>query len=117
MRAQQKEEEEKKVNEEEEEVDIDLNDPDVATAALKIQAGFRGLQDRQKVKALKEGQGQTQEAPPGSQQEEEEEEIDIDLNDPEVAKAAEKIQAGFKGMKTRKHLRGQPNAADEGNTD
>lgn len=26
---------------EEEEVDIDLNDPDVANAAVKIQAGFR----------------------------------------------------------------------------
>ena len=38
------------------------------------------------------------------------EEIDIDLTDPEVAKAAEKIQAGFKGYKTRKEL----GAAKEG---
>merc|ERR1719438_12471 len=32
------------------------------------------------------------------------EEIDIDLNDPDVEKAATKIQAGFKGMKARKEV-------------
>ena len=31
-----------------------------------------------------------------------EEEIDIDLNDPEVEKAALKIQAGFKGFRNKK---------------
>ena len=31
--------------------------------------------------------------------------MDIDLNDPEVEKAAVKIQAGFKGMKIRKQNR------------
>lgn len=36
---------------------------------------------------------------------EEEEEIDIDLNDPEVNAAALKIQAGFKGHKTRRQVK------------
>jgi len=31
----------------EEEVDIDLNDPDVEAAAVKIQAGFKGFKVRQ----------------------------------------------------------------------
>ena len=35
----------------------------------------------------------------------EEEEVDIDLDDPDVEKAAVKIQAGFKGLKARKNLK------------
>ena len=41
--------------EEEEEVDIDLNDPAVSDAAVKIQAKFRGMQIRKKVKPATEG--------------------------------------------------------------
>ena len=33
------------------------------------------------------------------------EDVDIDLNDPEVADAAVKIQAGFKGYKARKEVK------------
>lgn len=94
----------------EEEIDIDLNDPEVEKAATKIQAGFKGFKARKEVKALKtdkDGEvaaeseappAEGEEAPPASK----EEVIDIDLNDPEVEKAATKIQAGFKGYKTRK---------------
>ena len=35
----------------------------------------------------------------------EEEIVDIDLDDPEVERAATKIQAGFKGHQTRKEMR------------
>lgn len=38
------------VEEEEEEVDIDLEDPEVEKAALKIQAGFRGMRTRNTMK-------------------------------------------------------------------
>ena len=77
----------------EEEIDIDLNDPEVAASAAKIQAGFRGKKARAEVSQLKkEKQEGVKEV---------DEEIDIDLNDPEVAASAEKIQAGFRGNKAR----------------
>lgn len=90
--------EEKKGEERKEEVDIDLNDPDVEQAALKIQAGFKGYQARKEVKDKMSNNEAKEEGV------KEEEEVDIDLNDPEVEKAATKIQAGFKGYKTRKEM-------------
>jgi uncharacterized membrane protein len=39
--------------EEEEEVDIDLGDPEVEKAALKIQSGFRGHMARQEIRQKK----------------------------------------------------------------
>lgn len=138
---------------EEEEVDIDLNDPDVANAAVKIQAGFRAhikakksdtakvltpilillhahvriqnlggnpnfLSEKKKklsnfpfcllilypVFLLCPTQSSvTKESSPVAVAEQESEEvIDIDLNDPEVEKAALKIQAGFKGFRKAK---------------
>lgn len=43
--------------------------------------------------------------PPAKKQPHSEEEvIDIDLNDPDVEKAAVKIQAGFKGLRARKSM-------------
>lgn len=137
---------------EEEEVDIDLNDPDVANAAVKIQAGFRAhikakksdtakvltpilillhahvrIQNlggnpnffsKKKKKKISNfpfcllilypvfllcptQSSVTKESSPVAEQESEEV-IDIDLNDPEVEKAALKIQAGFKGFRKAK---------------
>lgn len=95
---------------EEEEVDIDLTDPDVEQAAIKIQAGFKGFKARKEVQTKKsESEVKTEE----KKEEKQEEEVDIDLNDPETANAALKIQAGFRGYKTRKELQGQ---VEEGKT-
>ena len=40
-------------HEADEEVDIDLTDPEVAAAATKIQAGFKGFKARKEVEELK----------------------------------------------------------------
>ena len=95
---------------EEEEIDIDLNDPDVGNAAVKIQAGFRGHQTRKAMKTKKEEPEHIKET-----QVQEEEEIDIDLNDPEVGNAAVKIQAGFRGHQTRKAMKNQEVEQTENN--
>ena len=51
--TEEKPEEKQEEKKDDEEVDIDLNDPDVEKAALKIQAGFKGMQARQEIKAIK----------------------------------------------------------------
>ena len=105
------------------EIDIDLEDPEVAAAATKIQAGYKGMKTRKELKDRPAADGSEvtdvasestpeQEALP--QNVKEEEEIDIDLDDPEVAAAATKIQAGYKGMKTRKELKSEPKEEEQG---
>ncbi|CAH1237789.1 Hypp5436 [Branchiostoma lanceolatum] len=83
-------------------------------AAARIQAGFRGYQSRKQAKAMKEQEEQEQppSAPPTDDgpktdgeatQPKEEEEVDIDLNDPEVASAAAKIQVPILKFQTFPH--------------
>ncbi|VDI75234.1 Hypothetical predicted protein [Mytilus galloprovincialis] len=105
---------EKEPKKEEEEVDIDLNDPEVEKAAIKIQAGFKGFQTRKEMQSKKsETEVKTEEKTEAKKEEKQEEEVDIDLEDPATADAALKIQAGFRGYKTRKELQGQ---VEEGKT-
>lgn len=70
---------------------------ELCSAALKIQATFRGHLTRKLV---------TKEVPEDVDIQEitkkVAEELDIDLSDPELNKAATKIQASFRGHKTRK---------------
>merc|ERR1711874_306408 len=85
------------------ELDIDLEDPEVDKAALKIQSSFRGHQARNKVKDI---QGKNQKShkrddtninlichEEDKKQPSKASELDIDLEDPEVDKAALKIQS------------------------
>ncbi|KAA0199396.1 hypothetical protein HAZT_HAZT007696 [Hyalella azteca] len=73
---------------------------ELANAALKIQAGFRGHIARKQNKP-------TEELPSKmtglNMKDDAADDIDIDLTDPEVNKAAIKIQATFRGHQIRKN--------------
>jgi hypothetical protein len=90
----------------EEKIDINLSDPEMEKAAIKIQASFRGHQVREKTKQNKEEVSQRKSPDKDeTNQTPAEEEIDINLDDPEVQQAAVKLQAGFRGFQARKSLR------------
>ena len=101
------EEAEKKADKE---IDIDLNDPEVANSAAKIQASFKGKQVKKEVAKLKKEHIQNTskeyvtDIETGEAKIKADKEIDIDLNDPEVANSAAKIQASFKGKQARKEV-------------
>merc|ERR1712037_194217 len=133
----------------EEEIDIDMDDPETAKAATKIQASFRGSQSRKEVKQMKDADGTKKKFDPDDPEVDEaattiqsgyknmkareakkkeekplemaedtvksqgDEEIDIDLDDPETEMAATKIQAGYKGMKTRKEMKAKKKENEE----
>merc|ERR1712204_96600 len=86
-----------------EEIDIDLDDPETEMAATKIQAGYKGMKTRKEMKAKKKENEEIVEQNVTTQ--EAEEEIDIDMDDPETAIAATKIQASFRGSQSRKEVK------------
>ena len=96
---------------EDEIIDIDFNDPQVEMAATKIQAGFKGMQVRKKY-PVQERSSYVNDSNEAVGDQKDEEEIDIDLDDPDVEKAATKIQAGFKGYKTRKGMKESDSGAE-----
>ncbi|XP_071842093.1 uncharacterized protein [Apostichopus japonicus] len=123
--------EEKEEKEEEEEIDIDLTDPEVEKAAIKIQGGFKMIKAKKQVEEMKKSKEETNNAEEATDEKDtteekaeettevaapaEEEEVDIDLDDPEVGKAAEKIQASFRGFQTRKKLKEDGGTSEEMN--
>lgn len=101
----------KNASKEEEEIDIDLTDPEVQEAAKKIQASFRGQKFRGRSK--QKSPAQDEDTDSNSQntdatdipKDDVKEDIQVNLQDPELAQAATKIQAGFRGHKTREELK------------
>ncbi|CAH1966786.1 unnamed protein product [Acanthoscelides obtectus] len=71
---------------------------ELAHAATKIQATYRGHLTR-KHEAEKKGEPESTSKEEGISKEEE---LDIDLTDPDLNKAAVKIQASFRGHMVRK---------------
>jgi len=82
----------------------DLNDKEVADAAVKIQAAFKGFKVR---KAGNEREKVRKSTPDSSETESEQEDLP-DLNDNEVLEAAIKIQSAFKGFKVRNQMKDTP---------
>ncbi|XP_039279230.1 neuromodulin [Nilaparvata lugens] len=78
------------------------DDKELCHAATKIQASFRGHQARRQMNKPEDEElsKEMEKLDPKVQQEAEE--LDIDLTDPELHKAATKIQASFRGHKVRK---------------
>ncbi|GBM93525.1 hypothetical protein AVEN_168014-1 [Araneus ventricosus] len=96
--------------------DIDLTDKDLEKAATRIQASYRNFTARKKQpegnpnSTEKQAEPEKNEVPEPTvndkgENQEEENLDDIDLNDPQVEKAAVKIQSTFRGYKTRKEVK------------
>lgn len=83
-------------------MEIDPSDPELNAAAAKIQASFRGHKVR---KELKKTADEIDMPTPKPETKTVDEEGDVDLNDPEVEKAATKIQASFRGYMVRKQVK------------
>lgn len=98
---------------------------DAEEAAIVIQAGFRGMRARQEIKSMKKDLPadiieEEEEEGDGEEIEEEEEVVEGEdegeaSDEAEKEKAATKIQAGYRGMKTRKELKGKTAEGREDN--
>uniref|UniRef100_A0A0K8SJZ7 Uncharacterized protein n=1 Tax=Lygus hesperus TaxID=30085 RepID=A0A0K8SJZ7_LYGHE len=82
------------------EAEFSADDKELCHAATKIQASFRGHQARKDTATS--SNAKVEELSKDMQKMAQEEELDIDLTDPELHKAATKIQASFRGHKRQK---------------
>ncbi|XP_052891934.1 neuromodulin [Anopheles moucheti] len=92
---------EREPTKEELEAEFDPNDQELTHAATRIQASFRGHMAR-KTAGTKEDE--KKEVDIDEITKKVAEELDIDMDDPELHKAASKIQASFRGHKVRKEV-------------
>ena len=91
-----------------EEIDIDLDDPATADAALKIQSVFRGKKVKKSLPEKKEPEKKE----PENKEPEKKEPEKIEQKDEE--EAATKIQAGFRGHQARKSVKEMKSASEMG---
>lgn len=98
---------EREPTKEELEAEFDPNDEELTQAATRIQACFRGHMARKEPEADKK-EDEKKEVDIDELTKKVAEELDIDMDDPELHKAASKIQASFRGHKTRKEPQAKP---------
>uniref|UniRef100_A0A182ILR5 Uncharacterized protein n=1 Tax=Anopheles atroparvus TaxID=41427 RepID=A0A182ILR5_ANOAO len=101
QQKQQDQQTEREPTKEELEAEFDPNDRELTHAATRIQASFRGHMSR-KTGGAKEDE--KKEVDIDEITKKVAEELDIDMDDPELHKAASKIQASFRGHKVRKDI-------------
>ena len=96
-----------------EEIDIDLDDPATADAALKIQSVFRGKKVKKSLPEKKDPENKEPvKKEPEKKEPEKKEPEKIEQKDEE--EAATKIQAGFRGHQARKSVKEMKSASEMG---
>lgn len=95
---------EREPTKEELEAEFDPNDQELTHAAVRIQACFRGHLARKDGPSNDDKKDDKKEVDIDEITKKVAEELDIDMDDPELHKAASKIQASFRGHKVRKDV-------------
>lgn len=89
---------------EELEAEFDPNDRELTHAATRIQACFRGHMSRKEGGKKEDEEDDKKDVDIDELTKKVAEELDIDMDDPELHKAASKIQASFRGHKVRRDV-------------